>query len=194
MGRAAHQGSLRAEATRQRSKEGRGPRSPSREPASRASGPHPSLRLPHRLTQLPNSSANRIERLCSSPLSSRTFVREVAPPTRSTSARRRPKALATAFRTASVAAPSTGRAPTRTIRTPSWPPDPSPYCPPTLVLEAPGLTRTLTLIRSLSRATVGSCCPETTERGPDGGRSGGFAARRGVGTAFRGGRLRVCWK
>ena len=67
-----------------------------------------------------HSSASRADRPCSSPRSSSTFVREVRPMwalARLTSARRSPKALATAFRTASVAAPSTACWATRTIRT-----------------------------------------------------------------------------
>jgi len=81
------------------------------------------------LAQLPSSSVRRADRLGSSPRSSSTFVREVSPLTRSTSARRSPNALATALSTASVAAPSTARCATRTIRTASWPAESPSYSP-----------------------------------------------------------------
>src|SRR5665647_1643229 len=107
--------------------------------------------------QLLNNWASRAARPGCSPRSSMTFVREVNPLTRPTSARRRSKALATANRAASVAAPSTARGATLTMSTGAWPSDPSPYCPPTLGLEAPGLTRTLTLTQPLCRPVVVSC-------------------------------------
>lgn len=74
-----------------------------------------------------------------------TLERDVWPVAIDTWRGRTAKALATAPRTASLAAPSTGGAFTATT---SWS---SPYRPPTLAREAPGFTRTGTRICAMGR-------------------------------------------
>ena len=95
----------------------------------------------------PVSASRRLSAAGSAPSTSRILVRLEAPATRVTARRRRPNATATAASAASVAWPSTARAPTRTTSAP-------PRSPPTPGRVEPGFTQTAIRTTPVCRAPL----------------------------------------